>query len=73
MTKFFSFTLAANIEVLGISTGLDAIALALCIRLDSSELESNATAGAVGTKVFTDFWREQLIQCQIMSFRRKEK
>jgi hypothetical protein len=52
---------------------LDAIALALCIRLDSSELESNATTSAVGTKVFADFWREQLIQCQIMNSRRKEK
>jgi len=61
ITKFCSFTLAANFQIFGISTGIDAIALALCVRLDSSELKSNATAGTVGAKVFADFWDEQLI------------
>ena len=53
-SKFCLFTLATDIEVLRITTGMETIALALCIRLDSTKLESDATSGTIATKVFAD-------------------
>ena len=50
-------TLSTNVEILWITTGIIAFALAFCIGLDLTELKSNATSGAIATEVFADVWK----------------